>query len=575
MASGSARMGTPATARIGGPRWVGWALLAPAALLMIFQLIVPGVRTVLISLRGSTAFGRSRHPAIGLGGFRHADGLGTALASSLACGAMLLVAVLLLGPVLGLLLARSAGAAAVIVRSLLGLLLCCYAPTAMVLGLLFRDGYTELGGLAIATAMIYLPVAVAGSALVWSALFADRGASRTTTARTGRAVVAGTVMVAVACLAAVLQSFEVPVLLAGGRMVSTANLILYSLQSARFDTAAAVCTVLMIIIALLGLLAGAFLIVIRAGVVLSPRPEFGLNQRPPQVPANSSTMAAGIPTARRRRSPAGVAAVGLVLLVLVIMLIFHRDWALGLLHTGTDLPGPDGQLILQTLFNTWVPSGIGAAAQVVVALAAGFGIGYCQPLGQRSRWLLLGFAPWLFAGGLPLIVAEYESRGLGTDSEGWTDLIPSVWVISPAIFALSWLCADLRRHRDPLPVIGASLLTLVICWLVQAQDLLRPMFLTTRTITAPMLSFRSVQTSFRADGTLWLVLPLPVLLTFAVIAAAAMIMLGRVRLVAGAAVPETSSTARADDSRTVTGLRATPGEDRRADRRRVRPRPTS
>lgn len=524
--------------------WIGWLLVAPAVLLMIAQLIVPGIRTVLISLRGSTAFGGSPHRTIGLDGYQQADDLGVALASSLACAGLLMVVALTVGPLIGWALSRASGAPAMIGRAVLGLLICCYAPTAMVLGLLFDSGYTGLPGLMLDTVMIYLPVAVAGSALLWSAIFDIPDARGAAPIRRTPALLAGVIVVLIACLAGGLQSFEAPVLLAGGRMVSTANLILYSLQSARFDTAAAVCTVLMIIIALLGLGTGVLLIALQTRLVVR----------------------AGPPSGTRSVTWVPAAAVGLPLLVLVGVLIFHRDWAAGLLHAGTDLPGPDSTLILQVLFNTWAPSGVGALIQVVVALLAGLAIGWCQPLGRHSRRLLLCFAPWLFAGGLPLIVAEYDARGVEPRAEDWTALIPSVWVIAPAIFVLSWLFADLReavdtgRHRNPLPIVGAALLTLVVCWIVQAQDLMRPMFLTTKTITAPLLSFRSVQTSFRADGTLWLVLPLPMLLSFAVIAAAAVIMLRPVRLVVRPRRPVSPAAA--------------PLADRPADHRHAPPRPT-
>ncbi|SDT32557.1 hypothetical protein [Microlunatus soli] len=552
MSVGPARVGPARPVRL-GPAWVGWLLLAPALVLMIVQLLVPGIRTVLISLRGSTAFGGSQHRTIGVDGYRHADDLAAALGGSLACAALLLVAALTIGPVTGLVLARATGITAVIGRGLLGLLLCCYAPTAMVLGLLFDSGYTGVAGLMLDTFIIYLPVAVAGSALLWSTIFraADVGDRRTRPS--GAGILAGAIMVGIACLAGGLQSFEAPVLLAGGRMVSTANLILYSLQSARFDTAAAVCTVLMIIVAALGLAAGVIMIALRARFVLSPV------------------------TLSAQRSPGllKAVAVGIPLVIAVVVVILHRDWVVGLVQAGTDLPGPDSALVLQTLFNTWVPSGLGALIQVVVALLAGAAIGWWQPIGRHSRWLLLAFAPWLFAGGLPLIVAEYDARGAEPRSEDWTALIPSVWVITPAIFVLSWLFEELRaaavvgRQRNPLPIVGAALLTLVICWIVQAQDLLRPMFLTTRTITAPMLSFRSVQTSFRADGTLWLVLPLPMLLSFAVVAAAALIMLAPVRLVVGS-----TSVTRSAIGPAVSRA-AAPDADRPADHRHAPPRPTS
>ncbi|NED57537.1 sugar ABC transporter permease, partial [Micromonospora aurantiaca] len=54
---------------------------------------------------------------------------------------------------------------------------------------------------------------------------------------------------------------------------------------------------------------------------------------------------------------------------------------------------------------------LGAVVSVGAAFLGALGIGGLRPLGRRSEWLLLPFAPWLFVGIGPLSIAGFENVG--------------------------------------------------------------------------------------------------------------------------------------------------------------------
>src|SRR5690606_30246461 len=123
-----------------------------------------------------------------------------------------------------------------------------------------------------------------------------------------------------------------------------------------------------------------------------------------------------------------------------------------------------------------------------VAYLAALGIGALRPLGRRSEWLLLPFAPWLFAGTGPLSIANWNTmRGLGL-VDTFAALVPPLLVSVPALVVLTLLCKGLAERntgdlltgvvRPSLPMAG---ILVVAVTLVNAQDLLWPLLVAQRT----------------------------------------------------------------------------------------------
>ncbi len=97
----------------------------------------------------------------------------------------------------------------------------------------------------------------------------------------------------------------------------------------------------------------------------------------------------------------GAAAALAALIVTGASASAEEDWATRL---------PLGNLVLTTV----VPPLITVGLQVLVAVPAAFAIGRLRPLGARSLWLLLPFAPFLLLTSGSLVVAELQTlRDLG------------------------------------------------------------------------------------------------------------------------------------------------------------------
>jgi hypothetical protein len=145
--------------------------------------------------------------------------------------------------------------------------------------------------------------------------------------------------------------------------------------------------------------------------------------------------------------------------------------------------------------NTWLPAFAGAVVSVGVAYLGALGIGGLRPLGRRSEWLLLPFAPWLFAGSGPLSIANWNTeRGLGLVNT-FAALVPPLLVSVPALVVLTLLCKGLAARGGDLlsgvvlpslPMAGILVLAIT---LLNANDLLWPLLAAHRTELATASSF--------------------------------------------------------------------------------------
>ncbi|MFG1948995.1 hypothetical protein [Nonomuraea sp. NPDC048826] len=227
------------------------------------------------------------------------------------------------------------------------------------------------------------------------------------------------------------------------------------------------------------------------GPAPTPASPYGQKSAPPygQEPA-SPYASTDVP---RKASGVGV-AVGLAALAVVAVVAFvgALPWLSGLFTPGEVVAGPNVHL------NTWLPAFAGALVSVGVAYLGALGIGGLRPLGRRSEWLLLPFAPWLFAGPGPLSIANWNTvRGLGL-IDTLAALVPPLLVSVPALLVLTLLCKGLAERntgdllsgvvRPSLPMAG---ILVVAVTLVNAQDLLWPLLVTQQPdlATAPLAQF--------------------------------------------------------------------------------------
>ena len=134
------------------------------------------------------------------------------------------------------------------------------------------------------------------------------------------------------------------------------------------------------------------------------------------------------------------------------------------------------------LLDSWGAAGVTTAVAIAAALAGGYSLGALRPLGDGSRWLLLLFAPWLFVGSGPLMMANFEARWEVSGPGAFLNLAPRAWIAIPALFVFTALfhgLEDRRREavaagRRPTGMFAAAwpmvaLVTLAV-WLVNGQD---------------------------------------------------------------------------------------------------------
>ncbi|WP_212746373.1 hypothetical protein, partial [Nonomuraea sp. KC401] len=200
------------------------------------------------------------------------------------------------------------------------------------------------------------------------------------------------------------------------------------------------------------------------------------------------------PPARAAAGGPGTAAVAVgvtaLVVVVAVALVCAWPWIDGLLTSpGTESGG------LRTQLNTWVPAIAGALVSVGVAYLAALGIGGLRPLGAMSEWLLLAFAPWLFAGTGVFAVANWQNmRNLGL-IDTFAALVPPLLVSVPALLVLTLLCKGLAERAGGdffsgvfLPSLPMAGILAGAVALVNAQDLLWPLLVAQQpeSFTAPV-----------------------------------------------------------------------------------------
>jgi hypothetical protein len=227
-----------------------------------------------------------------------------------------------------------------------------------------------------------------------------------------------------------------------------------------------------------------------------------------------------------RSGPMVPALVGLLLAALLAITAY------GLWPWLTRLPGgqaPPGVSTWSVLANTWLPPLVSTVVGVGLALLGGFGIGALRPLGRWSELLLLPFAPWLFVGVGPLAVAGVDHARAAGQVNTFVGLIPPSWLAIPALVIFTLLFRGQRARwpdgpeepfvramlRPAWPLValvgGATLL-------IRAQDLSWSYLMVqdAEHLTGPLLALQQLTELPAHDVSVGLVLPLGIVLAFAV-----------------------------------------------------------
>ncbi|MEV6155689.1 hypothetical protein AB0L53_35650 [Nonomuraea sp. NPDC052129] len=477
---------------------LGWLLLLPALLGTLITLLLPTVQTILLSLQSAGLTGPSVF--VGLANYGQVLGQGAfwkALVFTLSITVIPLLVAVVVGPLLALALDWSGAWPRRAGRIVLSLALVAFSPVAVAISWM-RGQMPDASGLATmaeglrdpatAPGTLQLIMAAATFGVVCAlATMAFLPALRGGTVSPAMLAVGG--LVALAMVAAGLQTFAIGLTMThGGPNGSTQTLSLvqytYTFMVGRVGLGATVATVMGLVLGVLGI--GAVCVAAASGMRITIEPR---GATPDQAVVRAGSGAKVI--------------VGVVALVVVaaVGLALTWPWLSALLAPAQPAAAaPSGW---RTVVNTWAPALIGALVSVGVAYLGALGIGGLRPLGRRSEWLLLVFAPWLFVGMGPLSLAGWRTvRGMSL-IDSFIALVQPVLVSVPALLILTLLCKGLaaRTGKDflggvvlpSLPMAGILVLAVT---LVNGQELLWPLLVA----QDPGLATAPVQLLTRTSG---------------------------------------------------------------------------
>lgn len=451
---------------------LGLVLLIPAGLFWISGLVVPTVKTVVASLQESSFFGEAQF--VGLENYArlfHSPQFPTALSFTLLL-VVVRVLVVAVAPLLLALAVNEFGRAVRIpIRLLFTIPLALFAPVAVALtwamalhphfglvnailpglglpspqwlmdpktarvAFLLVDSFTTFG-LACGVGLVFYLTALRGpgeDAPSWKKVLVP--------------LIASWVTGLLATIALTLQSFTMSYTLTGGGPVArTTTLMLYQHEAAfqlmRFGSGAAVSTLVLVVVTLLGLIAG--LIVVLTGLRLEKV---------------SWEKQSGLLTRDGKRKAIAIVLLATTLLVsLGCCLPSALPWPWSVLNSFKNQaealtsppslfpssPSLEAYATLveevpmgRVLVNTISPILGVLLIQIPVVYLGALGIGAMRPFKKRSELLLLPFSPWLFVTVGPLSIAAFEklrTAGLVNTTAG---LASPIVLSVPALFILT------------------------------------------------------------------------------------------------------------------------------------------
>ena len=416
---------------------VGWALLAPAAVLLVLCYVWPTVRLLTESLSGKGGWG---YVFSGAGG--------RALGNQLLYALVPLGVVALVAPPLAWAASRAGRLPRSAVRIAFALPLAAVAPTA--LALVWVDGHRRAnpdpgrpthwhGWLVLPATMGVLVLAVA----VTCYLAALRGP------RPRAAMWAVGAVLAMVTVGLALQQY------AFGHVVDGAvgNATGHGLLSDAIGDRAGLDPVT----AALGLTVAVLLAVLGVAVAAVVRR------------ADLRADVAAAPADPGRRSGLALAGVAVLFVGTVVLIVLQLGPWLAAMF-GRQVPVPPQFSGFSVFFNTWGLTLLTALIEVGVALLAAVGIVVFRPLGPRSEALRFGFAPWLLFGNWLIELTRVSGRTLTV-----SQFLAPTWLSIPALFLFVVLLrGQLRRGRVIAATAPMFVLAVGVVWLVQAQDLFTP-----------------------------------------------------------------------------------------------------
>jgi ABC-type sugar transport system permease subunit len=468
----------PAAARGPVPVVLGLVFLLPALVLLVTSFVEPAVWTIRSGFQRLDGFG----PPKGVGTQNYEQVINGEFWSSfgfaLVLGLVPLLLLLLVAPALAWAAHRTGRTGRWVTRGLLCLPLALFTPAGLALAwLVYRRPEAADPGAAKAAVVGAAAVTLSG-VIVAAGVTAYLAALRRRDPRRSPwpALLAVAALAVLGTLAVALQAFTYPWAITGGgpaRSTQTPMLQIFDLGFRRFEfgAASAMSTVLLAVLAVLGLLAAAVVIVTRLRLELDG--------------AGRSADAVELGPVGSGTGPVAVIVGGVLLLaVLALSLSGHLPLLRGLFN-GAEAPGElsGGRIVA----NTYLPSFLSAVSGVLAAALAGFGIGALRPLGRWSELLLLPFAPFLFVGAGPLAIRGYDRiKDVGA-VDSFVGVMSPILLVIPVLFVFALLgrgqeirAQEIRRSagRVPwartylLPALPMLAVSFAVTWLVQSQDLL-------------------------------------------------------------------------------------------------------
>ena len=461
-------------------RAVGVLLLLPAAVLTILTLVVPTINTIGTSMRAESFLAQGEAEDVGFDNFGRVTGDGGfwgALGFSITLVLLPIVVAAVVAPLLAAAFDWAGGWARVTARVVLSLAIVVFSPVALAIAWLraLREepqllADPDFAGGSLRTSLVLMTFGVVcaiGVMVFLPAFRARRKLWPTLFTLAGLVVLGG--------LAVGMQQFTVPFVMTAfgpGEETMTPVGLMYTTAFAngRLGEGAAVATLILALLAVLGI--AAVLLVVLTRLRVSVRP-----------------------WRSRERRPVNAGAIVLALLALIAVAV------VAVLTTGPwfdALGGPDPRVPSGGNDRTWPPAMLAALVSVGVAYLGAVGVSGLRPLGRHSEWLLMPFAPWLFVGVAPLGIEFFKSL----QEDGGLDdgaPFPPILVSLVSLLVLAVLCrGQAERWQQQgsgffrtvvLQTLPAAALLFVVTVFVNAQDLFWSL-LTVRTPengTTPML----------------------------------------------------------------------------------------
>lgn len=429
---------TPPAADATGSRVVrailGLLLVVPAAAACLLTFFLPSLQLVLMSFNNVSPVGGGSQP-VGMANYAHLGdlvGAGGAPTMLLLITGARLAAVLIVPPLLALGVSRALPALQIGARLLLTVPLALFAPflTMLIWFLVARPAAspdTFRAFLVQGDGMIALTLGCAVMLPVYLAALRRTDDQPPGAKFPWRPLAAVWVVSLLAVIALSIQAFGLSYYTQGGPARSTETLLLLLYRQAfqfyRFGIAAALGTLLLAVIMLIGLIASGVIVWSKLSLqTASPSdggPETGSRTRPIVIGVVMLLLGAGccalaaMPFATQALQAAALAGGG------------PTD-ALSRVDTGL------------ALINTIVPQLLGIfLVQLPLTYLAALGIGGVRPFGRLSELLLLPFSPWLFATVGPLLgvffLAARDTKTLDT----FYALMPRFALSIPILFILT------------------------------------------------------------------------------------------------------------------------------------------